>query len=120
LFNKIDLTGKKPVIDQSNDNSVFVSAKENLGINLIKDIIEKDFSADDISENTYLARKRHIELLYKGEEHIKKSRDNIIQGNYDFTAEELRLAHVALSSILGQNSTEDLLNEIFSNFCIGK
>ena len=34
--------------------------------------------------------------------------------------EELRLAHVALSSILGQNSTKELLNEIFNSFCIGK
>ena len=38
----------------------------------------------------------------------------------DFLAEELRLSHLAISSILGQNPTEELLTEIFTSFCIGK
>ena len=46
------------------------------------------------------------------------------QSHKDFTldilAEELRLSHMAISSILGQNPTEDLLTEIFTSFCIGK
>ena len=120
LFNKIDLTNKKPAIDNSSGSYVYVSAKESLGINLIKQIIQDEFSNENISENTFLARKRHIELLNTGQKHLKESKENIIQGNFDFSAEELRLAHVALSSILGQNSTDDLLNEIFNSFCIGK
>ncbi len=119
LFNKIDLTDKKPVIDNSS-GYVYVSAKESLGINLIKEIIQEEFSNENISENTYLARKRHIELLNTAQEHLKESKENLMHGNFDFSAEELRLAHVALSSILGQNSTDDLLNEIFNSFCIGK
>ena len=119
LFNKIDLTDKKPVIDNSS-GYVYVSAKESLGINLIKEIIQEEFSNENISENTYLARKRHIELLNMAQKHLKESKENLMHGNFDFSAEELRLAHVALSSILGQNSTDDLLNEIFNSFCIGK
>ena len=122
LFNKIDLTGKSPIIDNSDNKNVnvYVSAKQNLGINLIRETIEKDFSNDKISENTYLARRRHLELLDKAQIHLKESKQNIMHASFDFSAEELRLAHVALSSILGQNSSEDLLNEIFNSFCIGK
>tara|TARA_B100001113_G_scaffold195613_1_gene160436 strand:- start:5426 stop:6763 length:1338 start_codon:yes stop_codon:yes gene_type:complete len=120
LFNKIDLTGRKPCIDNTDNTLVYVSARDNLGINLIKQIIEEDFSADNVLENTFLARSRHVELLQKGQKHLMDSKNNLAQGNFDFSAEDLRLAHVALSSILGQNSTEDLLNEIFSSFCIGK
>ena len=120
IFNKIDLTGKKPIIDNGNERNIYVSARDYLGINLIHQIIEDDFSISDPSDNTYLARTRHVELLQKGQQHLQESKENIIQGNFDFSAEELRLAHMALSSILGQNSTEDLLNEIFNNFCIGK
>ena len=120
LFNKIDLTGKEPIIDNRNNKYVYVSAKESLGIDLIKQIIEEDFSSEVVSENTYLARRRHLELLNKGRLHLEESKRNIIKGTFDFSAEELRLAHVALSSILGQNSKEDLLDEIFNSFCIGK
>jgi len=120
LFNKIDLTGKKPIIDVSSNKNIYVSAKENLGINLIKQVIEEDFSINTVSENTYLARRRHLELLCEGQNHLRKSKQNLGDGNFDFSAEELRLAHVALSSILGQNSTEELLSEIFNSFCIGK
>ena len=120
LFNKIDLTGKSPIIDNSDKKNVYVSAKKNLGINLIRETIEKDFSSDRISENTYLARRRHLELLDKAQIHLKESKKNITHASFDFSAEELRLAHMALSSILGQNSDEDLLNEIFNSFCIGK
>ena len=119
LCNKIDLTGKKPHIHNSSEH-VYVSAKENLGINLIKQIIEDDFTGNDDAENTYLARTRQLELLYDAQNHLRESKQNLTAGNYDFSAEELRLAHVALSSILGQNSTKELLNEIFNSFCIGK
>ncbi len=119
LYNKIDLTGKNPHIHSSGEY-VCVSARDNLGINLIKKIIEEDFSCINVSENTYLARTRQIELLYKSQKHLNESKQNMTSGNFDFSAEELRLAHVALSSILGQNSTKELLDEIFNSFCIGK
>ena len=120
IFNKIDLTGKKPKSTIKGSNSLYVSAKKGFGIDLIKKAIQNNFLSDDISENIYLARSRHIELLQQGHVHLIKSKENIIDNNFDFSAEELRLSHVALSSILGKNPTEDLLNEIFNNFCIGK
>jgi tRNA modification GTPase len=48
-------------------------------------------------------------------EHAEQ-RDTVL----DLLAEELRLAHRALGEITGQFSADDLLGEIFSNFCIGK
>ena len=120
LFNKIDLTEKDPMIEKNDNDYVYVSAKKNLGIDLIKQTIMNDFLTDDVNENIYLARSRHVELLRQGLEHLSMSKDKLLEDNFDLSAEELRLSHLALSSILGQNPTEDLLNKIFSSFCIGK
>ncbi len=119
IFNKIDLTGKKPFINDL-ENHVYVSAKNDFGIDLVKQIIQNDFSNEGVSENAYMARSRHLELMRQTKDHLAQCKEDILVQNLDLAAEELRLAHVALSSILGQNSTEDLLKEIFNSFCIGK
>ena len=51
---------------------------------------------------------------------IDRCPSHISDCKYDILAEDMRNAHIALSSILGQNPTEELLNEIFTSFCIGK
>ena len=84
-----------------------------------QDIIKTAFKSDNTSENIYLARGRHIECLQNGQKHLIDSDKAANEKALDFLAEELRLSHLAISSILGQNPTEDLLTEIFTSFCIG-
>lgn len=53
-------------------------------------------------------------------EHLRGAAEQIRLPALDLVAEELRLAHEALSAITGQFTADDLLGEIFGRFCIGK
>ncbi|HEY5762558.1 MAG TPA: tRNA uridine-5-carboxymethylaminomethyl(34) synthesis GTPase MnmE [Rhodocyclaceae bacterium] len=69
-------------------------------------------------EATFIARERHLDALRRCADHLSDARGSASQ--LELFAEELRLAHRALQEITGEYSTEDLLGEIFSGFCIGK
>ena len=120
VFNKIDLTKRSPKIVTSNHKRVYVSAITGDGMNLIKRVIKESYQSDNTSENIFLARNRHLEHLREGQAYLISSKHLVSEGAFDLLAEELRLSHLAISAILGQNPTEDLLTEIFDSFCIGK
>ena len=120
VFNKIDITKKEPKITSTEPQEIYVSVKTGQGMHLVEDAIKSAFKSDNTSENIYLARSRHIECLQNGQKHLLDSEDAADEKSLDILAEELRLSHMAISSILGQNPTEDLLTEIFTSFCIGK
>ena len=120
VFNKIDITKKEPKITTTKPQEIYVSVKTGQGMHLVEQIIKTAFESDNSSENIYLARGRHIECLQNGQKHLIDSDKAANEKALDFLAEELRLSHLAISSILGQNPTEELLTEIFTSFCIGK
>ncbi len=120
VFNKIDLTEKSPKIDFTKPPKIYLSAKTGEGMHLIKQIIKESFESNNTTENVFLARTRHIEHLKDGLAHLTKCNRLISEGSLDLVAEELRLSHLEISAILGQNPTEDLLTKIFTSFCIGK
>ena len=120
VFNKIDLTKKEAKITSSYPQQIHVSVKTGEGMSLIEDVIKKVSTSDDLSENICLGRRRHIECLQNGQKHLLNAKGAINEETLDLLAEELRLSHLAISTVLGQNPTEDLLTEIFTNFCIGK
>jgi tRNA modification GTPase len=120
VFNKIDITKKESKITTTEPQEIYVSVKTGEGMHLIEDIIKTAFKSDNTAENIYLARSRHIECLQNGQKHLLDSKNAANEKSLDILAEELRLSHMAISSILGQNPTEDLLTEIFASFCIGK
>ena len=120
VFNKIDLTKRSSKIVTSNPKRVYVSAITGDGMNLIKRVIKESYQSDNTSENIFLARNRHLEHLREGQAYLISSKRLVSEGAFDLLAEELRLSHLAISAILGQNPTEDLLTEIFDSFCIGK
>ena len=120
VFNKIDLTEKEPKIDFTKPPKIYLSAKTGEGMHLIKQIIKESFESNNTTENVFLARTRHIEHLKDGQAHLTKCNRLISEGSLDLVAEELRLSHLEISAILGQNPTEDLLTKIFTSFCIGK
>jgi tRNA modification GTPase len=95
-----------------------VSAKTGAGIDALKEAILRAAGFDVHAENAYMARARHVEALNEALRHIERAAGRLEQT--ELLAEELVLAHRALGSIIGNFSTEDLLGEIFSSFCIGK
>ena len=120
VFNKIDLEGLEPRVIRNSPTEIYLSAINNIGLDLLRERVDEDFIRVDKTEDLYLARSRHVDHLMDAKECINRCPSHISDCKYDILAEEMRNAHVALSSILGQNPTEELLNKIFTSFCIGK
>lgn len=87
--------------------------------NLIKAISEEAAKSISNINNVIPSRNRHMELLYSGLQHIGFALSQTDSG-LEVQAEELRLASNAFGRIMGHVDVEDLLDVIFSEFCIGK
>jgi tRNA modification GTPase len=74
------------------------------------------------SEDIFIARTRHVQALRRTREHLAQASAHAARADaaLDLLAEELRLAHDALGEVTGAFTSDDLLGEIFSRFCIGK
>ena len=71
--------------------------------------------------SVFSARQRHLNVLNAVEEMLDGARVSFAQtGAGELLAEDLRRAHDELGQITGRLTTDDLLGEIFSSFCIGK
>ena len=66
----------------------------------------------------FMARERHIRALLQARGHLQNAKT--VTNQAEFLAEELRFVQEALNSITGEFTPDDLLGEIFGNFCIGK
>ena len=121
VINKIDLSSKAAKVTNYDKNPlVYVSAKCNLGIDLLENEILKSFGLEslDANEQLFSSRQRHLEALKQINGYLFNALEKLEQP--ELVAEELLLAQKEMSSITGEFSTEDLLGEIFSRFCIGK
>lgn len=122
IKNKIDLLKQKPSINYENDvPHIFISAKKGDGIQLLEKeilkIVGKDHKVSH-KEDIFMARSRHIDALNKVHGAINKAIKNLEAP--ELVAEELMIAQKSLSQITGEFSSDDLLGQIFSQFCIGK
>ena len=72
------------------------------------------------AEDPLIARRRHLASLERVDHHLRAAVDQAKGRATELLAEELRLAQTALGEITGVVTTEDLLGQIFSSFCIGK
>lgn len=117
VFNKIDVSG---ALAQIKENSVYLSAKSGDGIDKLKDVIKK-LAGFQPNEGHFLARRRHLNALDEAKTLLNTGQMQLTQHQAgELLAEDLRLAHNALGQITGEFSSDDLLGEIFSSFCIGK
>ncbi|HEV7813870.1 MAG TPA: tRNA uridine-5-carboxymethylaminomethyl(34) synthesis GTPase MnmE [Janthinobacterium sp.] len=123
IWNKIDLSGHKPAVDEMADAThVYLSAHEHVGIDLLRAELLRIAGWRQTGESLYLARERHLIALKSAGKHLQRAAAHAAQDDQslDLFAEELRLAQAQLSSITGAFSSDDLLGVIFSRFCIGK
>jgi len=121
VFNKIDLTAETESIQKINDiDCVFLSLKNNIGLPSLKQILKNSLGFNNINGNNFSARRRHLEALEKTKVNILNAKKALHAETFELMAEDLRLAGEALGEITGKFTTEDLLNKIFSEFCIGK
>ncbi len=122
VYNKIDLFEPSGVSRgtsrDGNDVSITVSALTGEGIDLLRRWLLDTAGWHCGDEGVFLARERHMAALGQAEIHLEQA--GVRARQYELFAEELRLAQQALSSITGAFTSDDLLGEIFSRFCIGK
>lgn len=117
IFNKIDLVGERPTVI---DNSIYLSAKSGDGLVLLKNKI-KEVVGYQPTEGIFLARRRHIHALDAAHNYLLSGQNQLNSHRAgELLAEDLRLAHQSLCEITGEFTSDDLLGEIFSSFCIGK
>ena len=123
IWNKIDLSGHQPAVDEAPDAvNVYLSAHQHDGIDLLRAELLRIAGWQQTGESLYLARERHLIALRAAREHLDLAGAHAAQSDQslDLFAEELRLAQAQLSSITGAFSSDDLLGVIFGRFCIGK
>lgn len=99
-----------------------ISAKTGAGLDTLRQQLLDIAGWNPGSESPWLARERHLTALQHAGEHLALAKEHASQNDrvLDLFAEELRLAHEELCLITGQFTSDDLLGEIFSSFCIGK
>ena len=127
LLNKSDLeavVSRDMITEKAGDAPVIeISAAEETGINELSKTIKDMFIKGDISfnEEIYITSARQKNALRTALESMKKVKESIVSGMpEDFYSIDLMDAYEALGSITGEAVGEDLVNEIFSRFCMGK
>lgn len=122
IRNKVDLSGEEEGIEQFDDYCVIrLSAKTRHGVDLLREHLKQEMGYQSGTEGGFLARRRHLEALNQAAEHLATGHIQLTQYQAgELLAEELRLAQNQLSEITGQFTSDDLLTNIFSSFCIGK
>ena len=121
VVNKIDL--KTKLNKKLLDSYIEISVKENIGIDKIKDEIKRLFNIGEISTNdmTYLSNARSIALLKKSLNNINDAINEINNNNpIDIVELSLKESWNNLGEVIGETYTEELLDELFSRFCLGK
>ncbi len=117
VYNKIDASDKRP-----SEFDLFVSAKEMDGLGDLRKILDKKLSVDKNQKGlTYLVRERHINIFSEVSSVLDLISSSIEAGeSLDVVAENLKACRDLLAEVVGIQTSDELLGEIFSSFCIGK
>mgnify|MGYP000977094831 CR=1 FL=1 len=126
LYNKTDLVSAvsmEALKEKINHPLIPISAKEETGIAQLADTIKSMFFSGKISFNdeVYITNARHKEALEEAADSLAMVKQSIEDGMpEDFFSIDLMAAYGSLGKITGEEVGEDLVNEIFSKFCMGK
>ena len=122
VFNKIDMSGEAPRADESHDPpQIFLSAKTGEGVSLLREHLKTRAGYVSGESGALSARRRHLDALRRAKAGVELAAQTLTETRaLELCAEELRRAQLALGEITGEFSSDDLLGEIFSSFCIGK
>jgi tRNA modification GTPase len=124
IKNKIDLSNLSPELtknDKTGLTTITLSAKQKNGIELLQQHLKKCAGFMASEEGGFIARRRHLDALQRGQSALRNAMEQLCSHKAgELVAEDLRAAHEALAEITGEFTSDDLLGEIFSSFCIGK
>lgn len=119
--NKIDRCERPARREHRGDDvHLWLSAKTGAGLDLLHAEL-RDLATGAGGDGAWTARARHVSALERARTHLGAAASALVERNAgELAAEELREVQRALGEITGEFSTDDLLGEIFSAFCIGK
>ncbi len=132
IANKVDLVSDDVLSDfnnadignlSSNTKLLYISAKKTVELaTLLKEDLLKIIDADKINTNqTIITNSRHFEALSKAKKELLQVQNGLEAGiSGDLLSVDIRQALFYIGSITGEVTTDDLLGNIFANFCIGK
>lgn len=120
--NKIDLLGGTASVSfEEGVDVVRLSLHQSDGFELLSDALLKKVGFYQHTENDFSARRRHLSALQQAAGYIENGIQQLEKHNAgELLAEDFRQAQNCLSEITGEFTSDDLLGEIFSSFCIGK
>ena len=120
VINKCDLNKK---LNLNDDDCVYISAKKNIGIDDLKNKIKELYNLEKIETEdlSYLSSARSISLLKQAMQSLK-SADKGIDDNYpiDMVEIDIKDSWNILGEIIGETYEEELIDQLFSQFCLGK
>ena len=115
--NKCDLSGGE--IGCRADGSVGISAKTGAGLPALRSAIQ-EYCGFHPRDDAFAGRPRHLKALNNARQHLQIAEEALRNKQGELVAENLRLAHQSFGEVVGTTTSDDLLGEIFSKFCIGK
>jgi tRNA modification GTPase len=121
LYNKCDRSGRNAGVIATEPYPVIaISAKQGLGLSELSATIQRLVGMQQVGEGSFMARRRHLSALARAQAHLQQAADQALARQGELLAEELKQVQTHLGEITGEVSSDDLLGEIFSSFCIGK
>ena len=125
VVNKLDLCNQINIVDKFkkiwNKDVVFISAKNQNGVLELKDKIFNMLIDKKVLNSLLLTNARHIDLIKKGLNNIDNALFAIDNGlTLDMVSIDIQNAWSSFGEITGTSNTEEIVNTIFSKFCVGK
>ena len=122
VWNKTDLANGRSLPEIKDCPTVKISAKTGENLDKLLDCFENlVWQNDGNNADTFEAvNARHLALLQSAEKALEPVAGEILSGNWELASANLRMALVESGKIVGETVEPDLLDEIFSRFCIGK
>lgn len=122
ILNKADASGIPVGITENRGHPVVtLSAKQGQGLGYLVDHLKHCIGYTGSETGGFTARRRHLDALQRTQQYLHSGEEQLNEaGAGELLAEDLRLAQRCLAEITGEFTSDDLLGEIFSSFCIGK
>lgn len=117
VVNKIDRSNERNI-----PGAIYISAREGIGIDELCRALRSTVDTDGVYRGeAVVSNLRHYDALRRAHESIAKAQDGLAEGiSSELLSEELRSATDALGEITGEITSDEILQNIFSKFCIGK
>ena len=117
----LEVANKCDLIDNRNKGIIYISTKTGEGIQELREMIKNTVCNFSLEDTEYITNERQVDCLKKCRESLNRALEAARIGELqDLISIDLKSALLFLDEITGEVITDDILNNIFDHFCIGK